>query len=49
MEQEIEQIVSSSQEQATLVGSFTEVMERMQKASETMQHLANDLTSYVVK
>ncbi|AIW42196.1 MULTISPECIES: methyl-accepting chemotaxis protein [Paenibacillus] len=49
MEQEIEQIVSSSQEQATLVGSFTEVMERMQKASETMQHLANDLTSYAIK
>ncbi len=49
MEQEIEQIVASSQEQATLVGSFTEVMERMQKASETMQHLAENLTSYIVK
>lgn len=49
MEQEIEQIVASSQEQATLVGSFTEVMERMRKASETMQHLADNLTSYIVK
>ncbi|WP_025683888.1 methyl-accepting chemotaxis protein [Paenibacillus maysiensis] len=49
MEQEIEQIVSSSHEQATLVSSFTEVMERMQQASETMQQLANNLTSYIVE
>ncbi|KJD47484.1 methyl-accepting chemotaxis protein [Paenibacillus terrae] len=49
MEEEIEQIVASSQEQATLVNSFTEIMERMQQASETMQHLAKNLTSYIVK
>lgn len=49
MEEEIKQIVASSQEQATLVNSFTEIMERMQQASETMQHLAKNLTSYIVK
>ncbi|WP_342415924.1 methyl-accepting chemotaxis protein [Paenibacillus sp. FSL R10-2782] len=49
MEEEIKQIVASSQEQATLVSSFTEVMDRMQQASETMQQLANNLTSYIVK
>ncbi|MDP4096248.1 methyl-accepting chemotaxis protein [Paenibacillus sp. P96] len=48
MEHEIAQIAASSQEQASLVGQFTEVIERMQKASDTMKELAGNLTVYNV-
>ncbi|WPP43761.1 methyl-accepting chemotaxis protein [Paenibacillus hunanensis] len=49
MEREIEQITSSSQEQATLVGSFTDVIERLQASSTTMQELSDNLYHYAVK
>ncbi|MEW4372195.1 methyl-accepting chemotaxis protein [Paenibacillus kandeliae] len=48
MEREIEQITSSSQEQATLVGSFTDVIERLHSTSSTMQELADNLYHYSV-
>ncbi len=46
MENEISQIVSSSQEQANLVTNFTDVIERLQKTGESMQDLASNLTRY---
>ncbi|CAM4281052.1 methyl-accepting chemotaxis protein [Saccharibacillus endophyticus] len=46
MENEISQIVSSSQEQANLVTNFTDVIERLQKTGESMQDLASSLTRY---
>ncbi|WP_046212570.1 methyl-accepting chemotaxis protein [Paenibacillus wulumuqiensis] len=46
MEREIEQITSSSKEQATLVSSFTDVIERLQNTSATMQSLADNLYHY---
>ncbi len=49
MELEIAQITSSSQEQASLVSSFTDVIERLHGTSSTMQSLANNLYHYSVK
>ncbi|MEJ8303686.1 methyl-accepting chemotaxis protein [Saccharibacillus sacchari] len=46
MENEISQIVSSSQEQAHLVTNFTDVIERLQQTGESMQDLASSLTRY---
>ena len=46
MENEISQIVASSQEQANLVTNFTDVIERLQKTGESMQDLASNLTRY---
>ncbi|GGJ15684.1 methyl-accepting chemotaxis protein [Paenibacillus hunanensis] len=48
MELEIAQITSSSQEQASLVSSFTDVIERLHGTSSTMQSLANNLYHYSV-
>ncbi len=48
MELEIAQITSSSQEQASLVSSFTDVIERLHGTSSTMQTLANNLYHYSV-
>ncbi|WP_172195454.1 methyl-accepting chemotaxis protein [Saccharibacillus qingshengii] len=46
MENEISQIVASSQEQANLVTTFTDVIERLQQTGESMQDLAGNLTRY---
>lgn len=48
MEREIEQITSSSKEQAELVSSFTDLIENMQNTSSTMQSLADNLYHYSV-
>lgn len=46
MESEIAQIVASSQEQASLVTNFTEVIERLQQTGESMRELSGNLTRY---
>ncbi|NGZ75759.1 methyl-accepting chemotaxis protein [Saccharibacillus alkalitolerans] len=46
MEREISQIVASSQEQADLVTTFTDVIERLQQTGEAMQELSGSLTRY---
>lgn len=49
MEVEVSQIVASSQEQATLVSSFTDVIEKLNETGERMKVLADQLISYSVK
>ncbi len=46
MEREIEQITSSSKEQALLVSSFTDVIDRLQNASASMQDIADNMYYY---
>lgn len=46
MENEITQITTSSQEQATLVGSFTEVIDRLQATGESMKDITRNLYYY---
>ncbi|AWB46438.1 chemotaxis protein [Paenibacillus sp. CAA11] len=48
MEREISQIVASSQEQAGLVTSFTEAIERMQQTGESLKHVADHLVKYQI-
>ncbi len=48
MEGEIAQIVASSQEQSQLVSSFSNVIERLQKTSESMSSLSKSLLHYRV-
>lgn len=49
MEEEIAQIVASSEHQAELVGTFTKIIEGLHETNETMKALANDLVNYQVK
>ncbi|OWA34551.1 chemotaxis protein [Saccharibacillus sp. O16] len=49
MEGEIAQIVTSSQEQSELVSSFSNVIERLQKTSESMSALSSNLLQYHVE
>jgi len=49
MEAEIAQIVASSKEQAELVSSFTDVIERLQQTGSSMQDLSQSLLQYHVK
>lgn len=48
MENEIAQITTSSQEQSSLVGSFTDVIERLQAASTSMKLITDNLYRYSV-
>ena len=48
MESEIAQITASSQEQSSLVGSFTDVIERLQSASTSMKSITDNLYRYSV-
>jgi hypothetical protein len=48
MEVEVSQIAASSQEQATLVSSFTDVIEKLNEAGERMKALSEQLISYSV-
>ncbi|WP_340014929.1 methyl-accepting chemotaxis protein [Paenibacillus sp. FSL K6-1318] len=49
MEVEVSQIAASSQEQATLVSSFTDVIEKLNDTGERMKALSEQLISYSVK
>ncbi|MDT9721760.1 methyl-accepting chemotaxis protein [Paenibacillus sp. ClWae2A] len=49
MEVEVSQIAASSQEQATLVASFTDVIEQLNVTGERMKTLSEQLISYSVK
>ncbi|PJN58534.1 putative sensory transducer protein YfmS [Paenibacillus sp. GM1FR] len=49
MEVEVSQIAASSQEQATLVSSFTDVIEQLNETGERMKALSEQLISYSVK
>ncbi|KMY21221.1 methyl-accepting chemotaxis protein [Bacillus pumilus] len=49
MEEEIAQIVASSEHQAELVSTFTKVIEGLHETNETMKSLAEDLVNYQVK
>ncbi|MEN1987899.1 MULTISPECIES: methyl-accepting chemotaxis protein [Paenibacillus] len=49
MEVEVSQIAASSQEQATLVQSFTDVIEKLNATGERMKLLADQLISYTVE
>ncbi|MGE6668001.1 methyl-accepting chemotaxis protein [Paenibacillus xylanexedens] len=49
MEVEVSQIAASSQEQATLVASFTDVIEQLNETGERMKTLSEQLISYSVK
>lgn len=49
MEVEVSQIAASSQEQATLVSSFTDVIEQLNETGERMKTLSEQLISYSVK
>ncbi|MBE7681966.1 MULTISPECIES: methyl-accepting chemotaxis protein [Paenibacillus] len=48
MEVEVSQIAASSQEQATLVSSFTDVIEKLNETGDRMKMLADQLISYSV-
>ncbi|MGC5774727.1 methyl-accepting chemotaxis protein [Paenibacillus pabuli] len=48
MEVEVSQIATSSQEQATLVSSFTDVIEKLNATGERMKALSEQLISYSV-
>ncbi|QOS81718.1 chemotaxis protein [Paenibacillus sp. JNUCC31] len=48
MEVEVSQIAASSQEQATLVSSFTDVIEKLNETGERMKALSEQLISYSV-
>ncbi len=48
MEVEVSQIAASSQEQATLVSSFTDVIEKLNETGNRMKMLADQLISYSV-
>ncbi|MCP1187310.1 methyl-accepting chemotaxis protein [Paenibacillus sp. 1781tsa1] len=48
MEVEVSQIAASSQEQATLVASFTDVIEQLNETGERMKVLSEQLISYSV-
>jgi len=48
MEIEVSQIAASSQEQATLVSSFTDVIEKLNETGERMKVLSEQLISYSV-
>ncbi|MFX3648975.1 MAG: methyl-accepting chemotaxis protein [Paenibacillus sp.] len=49
MEVEVSQIAASSQEQATLVASFTDVIEQLNETGARMKALSEQLISYSVK
>ncbi|MEK4663785.1 methyl-accepting chemotaxis protein [Paenibacillus sp. SAF-068] len=49
MEVEVSQIAASSQEQATLVSSFTDVIEKLNDTGERMKALSEQLISYSIK
>ncbi|MEK4363244.1 methyl-accepting chemotaxis protein [Paenibacillus sp. FSL M8-0212] len=49
MEVEVSQIAASSQEQATLVASFTDVIEQLNETGARMKTLSEQLISYSVK
>ncbi|WP_336762988.1 methyl-accepting chemotaxis protein [Paenibacillus sp. USHLN196] len=49
MEVEVSQIAASSQEQATLVSSFTDVIEKLNDTGERMKVLSEQLISYSIK
>lgn len=49
MEVEVSQIAASSQEQATLVSSFTDVIEKLNDTGERMKALSEQLISYSVQ
>lgn len=49
MEVEVSQIAASSQEQATLVQSFTDVIEKLNATGDRMKLLADQLISYTVE
>lgn len=49
MEVEVSQIAASSQEQATLVSSFTDVIEKLNDTGERMKVLSEQLISYSVQ
>ncbi|MGE6630547.1 methyl-accepting chemotaxis protein [Bacillus sp. NPDC077027] len=49
MEEEISQIVASSEEQAELVATFTKIIEGLHETGETMKTLAESLVNYQVK
>ncbi|WP_458127372.1 methyl-accepting chemotaxis protein [Paenibacillus sp. Z3-2] len=48
MEVEVSQIAASSQEQATLVSSFTDVIEKLNDTGERMKILSEQLISYSI-
>lgn len=49
MELEISQITDASREQATLINTFTNIIERLQTSSDKMQHMIDNLVEYSVK
>ncbi|MDM5299925.1 methyl-accepting chemotaxis protein [Bacillus pumilus] len=49
MEEEIAQIVASSEHQAEQVSTFTKIIEGLHETNETMKALADDLVNYQVK
>ena len=48
MEVEVSQIAASSQEQANLVQSFTDVIEKLNQTGEQMKTLSEQLISYSI-